>query len=178
VYTIDLATILQLLHEFRRNGILQAELPSGVIGFKEPCQALIELAEGEVVSCYIKSANGRTILASEDGLSVLSDLGTLNWLFTPRQELPAPGSRDSSMSIPVVRPMTSVPSPVIPRRIVHVGQEDLNAWPRKYRRVFVLIDGERSAEKIAAILSLPPGGVEEVLEVLRRLQSMRMIGME
>ncbi|MFL5663597.1 MAG: hypothetical protein ACJ8BW_19995 [Ktedonobacteraceae bacterium] len=177
MYTIDLATILQLLQEFRRNGILQAELPSGVPGIREPCQALIELAEGKVVFCHIKNANGRTVLASEDALNVLNGLGTLNWLFTERQEPPASGLRDSSMSVPVVRPMAYAPS-LIPRRILHVGQEDLNAWPRKYRRVFVLIDGERSAEKIAAILSLPPGGVEEVLEVLRKLKAMGIIAVE
>lgn len=179
VYTIDLATILQLLHEFHRNGILQAELPSGVPGYKKYCQVLIDLAEGKIISCHIKNGSGQTILAREDALSVVYDLGKLEWTFTPRQESPLLSLRDSSMDIPVVRPMTPMPaqSP-IPQRIVQVGQEDLNSWPRKYRRVFVLIDGERSVEKIAAILSLPPGGVEEVVEVLHKLQSIGVIAMK
>jgi hypothetical protein len=179
VYTIDLATILQLLHEFHRNGILQAELPSGVPGFKRYCLVLIDLAEGKIVSCHIKNGSGQTLLAGDDALIVVHDLGKLEWTFTSQQESSLLSLRDSTMDIPVVRAMTPMPaqSP-IPRRIVQVGQEDLNSWPRKYRRVFVLIDGERSAEKIAAILSLPPGGVEAVVEVLRKLQSIGVIVME
>lgn len=179
VYTIDLATILQLLHEFQRNGILQAELPSGVPGFKKYCLVLINLAEGKIISCHIKSDSGRTFLDGEDALRVVYSLGKLEWTFTPRQEAPLLNLRDSSTDIPVVHDPT--PKPVhslIPQRIARVGQEDLNSWPRKYRRVFVLIDGERSVEKIAAILSLPPGGVEEVGEVLRKLQSIGVIAMK
>lgn len=179
VYTIDLATILQLLHEFHRNGILQADLPSGVPGFKKHCLVLIDLAEGKIISCHIKNGSEQTFLAGENALSVVHSLGNLEWTFMPRQEAPLLSLRDSSMDIPVVHAPT--PKPVhslIPRRVAQVGPEDLNAWPRKYRRVFVLIDGERSAEKIAAILSLPPGGVEEVGAVLRKLQSIGVIAME
>ncbi len=77
--------------------------------------------------------------------------------------------------MPVYPPAVS--RPPVPRRVRQVNQQDLNQWPRKYRRVYVLVDGERDVGKIAAIASPSTRGYEEVLEVLRELRAMKLIAL-
>lgn len=63
----------------------------------------------------------------------------------------------------------------IPRWAVYVDKQEINRWPRKYRRIFSLVDGEKNVYQIATMLGLP--STREVLEVLRELRSMGMIMM-
>ncbi|HET8911026.1 MAG TPA: hypothetical protein VFN23_06165 [Ktedonobacteraceae bacterium] len=63
----------------------------------------------------------------------------------------------------------------IPRWAVYVDRQEISRWPRKYRRIFSLVDGERSVYQIAITLGLP--STREVLEVLRELRNMGMIMM-
>jgi hypothetical protein len=193
MYTIDLATLLRLLQEFQRSGILTAELPSGVPGTKEPCHAWVELAEGKMVSCHIKNRVGRNLLTGSKALSILKSLGTLDWSLevVPRitQKLPSvrvppitqtlPAMRVPSISQPL--PAVQVPpitvSPPVPRRIAQIEQKELNLWPRTHRRVFALIDGNRNVNEIATMLSLSRG-VEGVMTVLRDLKATGIIAIE
>jgi len=193
MYTIDLATLLRLLQEFQRSGILTAELPSGVPGIKEPCHAWVELAEGKIISCHIKSRVGRNLLTGSQALSLLESLGTLDWSLevVPRitQKLPSvrvspvtqtlPAMRVPSISqhLPAVQVSPIAISPPIPRRIAQIEQGELNLWPRTHRRVFALVDGSRNVNEIATMLSLTTG-VEGVMMVLRDLKAMGIIAVE
>lgn len=190
MYTIDLATILQLLREFRRTGILQAELPAGLSRFKQPCQVVIELVRGEVTSAFVKNTRGQTLLANDEALQAVGVLGKLTWVFdqlpgpiTPTTTAPTPPatSAPSAVPVPQTHPLSfsstqpqlpTLPRTLVPHRLLYLSQEDINRWPLRHRQVFVLIDGQRSREKIAAILALP---VPLVAGVLQELQSLGII---
>lgn len=60
-----------------------------------------------------------------------------------------------------------------PQRIVQAEQGVISSWPRKYRQVFALVDGKRSAEHIAAILKQPPAVVERIVNDLQSLGVIR-----
>ncbi len=180
MYTIDLATILQLLREFRRNGILQAELPSGLPRLKQPCQVVIELVEGEVSSAFVKNTKGQTLLMNVEALQAVATLGKLSWVFNQSSTSPAPSALPAA-SAPQKHPsqfsstqpqMLAIPRSPVPRRRLYISPEELNRWPLRHRQVFVLIDGERNREKIAAILNLP---IPLVAGVLQELQSLGII---
>ncbi len=174
MYTIDLATILQLLREFRRSGILQAELPSGLPRFKHPCQVVIELSQGEVVSCFVKGTKGQTLLVDHEALQTVSTLGKLNWEFNQSPTTPAASASQVSVSSPQASRATSPPTSAyphspIPWRLRSVSVAGASNWPPLHRQTFVLVDGNRNVEQIAAILLQPVYIVEGVLQDLRSI---------
>lgn len=182
VYTIDLMTLLQLLREFRRTGILQAELSAGVRDLKQPCLAVIELLNGEVVTCHVKDTRGQTLFQDREAYEAVASAGKLNWVFNILAEEELPG-RQGSSTRSLIGPFSRTTGPIqmspvlpgppeqtriarlerIPRHRVRLTYREVNAWPRRHRQVYILIDGVRNVEKIAAMLSQPAQIVEQVL---------------
>ncbi len=168
MYNLDLATLLQLLQEFRRTGSIYAQLPPGALALKERCQAKIELIEGKMISCWITTRNGQYSASGDEALQILHRLGTLDWEFQAQIETPQHVSETSPI-------LSTDPSAFIPRRLASVEQTTLNRLSRKQRRVFVLVDGERSIAKIVSILFPASPNTKEVIGVLRELEAMRLI---
>jgi hemoglobin-like flavoprotein len=59
----------------------------------------------------------------------------------------------------------------IPRRsefsvYLAVASAWATAWPRSYRQIFALVDGQRNTERIAILLHKPPEAVAEILDAL------------
>ncbi len=184
-YTIDLVTILQLLHEFQQSGILRAELSSGLAHLKQPCIIMIELLRGEMTACYVKDTRGQTLLAGQEAFQAASAAGKLLWVFDalPDQELlggeqhfrslPGPSIQTSPLNTGPLQTPSAVPVPKlpanfsrvprVPKRLMQLNHAEISAWSRRHRQVYILVDGVRSVEKIAAMLSQPSQLVEEVL---------------
>lgn len=189
VYTIDLVTILQLLREFRRSGILRTEIPAGLPRLKKPCFVVIELQRGEMAVCHIKDARGQTLLSGQEAFRAVAGAGKLNWVFDEHTghelpgELPEPGpqggfgepvsTKRGLLQVPPAAPpplwsADSARHSLIPRRLLEFNPAALSGWPHRHRQVYILIDGTRSIGQIAAMLSQPPQLVEAVL---REIQS-------
>jgi hypothetical protein len=208
MYTIDLVTLLQLLGEFHRSGILRTELLPGLPGLNRRCYVVVELRNGVMASCAVKDVQNSFLLTDQKAFQVISAAGNLNWEFEESStQMPDESFRQQSPSGPlstppitaplrsITDPLPRVPSaplkpptttplpgqapffyaPPTPRQRFSVSNADINRWPRKYRQVYMLIDGERDVEKIAAMLSLSPQAVEDVL---RDLQSNGVIVLE
>lgn len=172
VYTIDLATILQLLREFRRSGVLQAELPAGLPRLKQASQVVIELSQGEVASCFVKNARGQTLLTSQEALQGVSTAGVLNWVFQQ-----AASSSQASTSSPQGQSPASTPPPPrspVPRRLRYISTADSERWPLLHRQTFVLVNGKRNIEQIAATLAQPVFTIEGVLKDLRSIGAVEL----
>ena len=192
MYRIDLATILRLQEEFHRSGSLTAELPKGIPGWKEHCLAEIELREGRVVMCVICGSDGRYLASGEQALRLLHSLGMLRWQVQLHQR---PNSEPLPPEIPLEtsplqpydrlpsQPLAPIPyvpeiSPaftLIPQRVVLFAQNDLHRLTHRQRRVFVLIDGVRSAAKISAMLFPSSPDAREVMDILSELEAMGLI---
>jgi hypothetical protein len=63
---------------------------------------------------------------------------------------------------------------LLPKRITEEQISKFKQWPREYRLVFALIDGNRTSLHIASLLRWPP---ERVVEVLHELHARRFIGL-
>lgn len=217
MYTIDLAAILQLLREFRRSGILQAQVPTGLARMKKPCVVVIELQHGEVVSCHVKDTKGQTLLSGQEAFRAVDAAGTLTWIFDAHEEksttgrqtgvlnwpggtsrnntgwlqtppaLPVP-PRPSNPALPTPQHLTNpaltvpprpsnpatpqhlanpAPYSLIPRRLLELHPARISGWPRRHWQVYLLVDGTRCVEQIAAMLSQPPQIVEQVLREIQ-----------
>ena len=160
MYKLDVAALLQMLQEFQQNATLQTEIQSVPDG-RGRFYVSLSLVEGKISSCSIKDSNGQSLLVGNNALQWLQRQGTLNWTLT-LQQTPTQTSTHTN-------PLPSLPAPriFVPRRIVYVTQEQMSTWPRKHRTVFVLIDGKKSVEQLAGLLSLSVKEVELVLSDLR-----------
>ncbi len=169
MYKLDVVALLQMLQEFQQDATLQTEIQS-VPGAKGRFHVHLSLSEGKVASCFIKDSKGQIVLIGDNALQWLQRLGTLNWTLT-LQQANTPTSAQNAPSLPE----PSAPRIFIPRRIAQIAQEQMSRWPRKHRTVFVMIDGRKSVEHIAGLLSLP---IKEVEGVLYDLQSNKFIVVE
>ncbi len=152
--TSDLATLLHGLQETRQDWEVSIGPPEpGKAGAGEPWQAHLSFVAGSITTCVVQSrTDGRTLLSDGEALHWLASLGPLHWT---RVALPSQAGLQ------------------IPRRSARAEREVM-AWPRKHRYVFALVDGSRSAWQIAALLRLPPGAVEEILNELQAMGAIIM----
>ncbi len=183
-YTIDLDTILQILGGFQQNGLLQGDLPVKRLGNKVLWKAYLRLAEGNVVSCSIVDDQGTLVRAGQDALSMLRGTGQLHWLMS-RDESSESGQpqveeqRRITKVLPQYSPVSIQPqagiffSSLVPRRLVLISIEQMNQgrWSRGYRQVYAMIDGMRTVETIASLLTLPLGSVEQILNDLQKMNT-------
>lgn len=166
MYTLDIETMRQIMQAHKKTGHLHADLPSGVPKLREPCHVEIALEAGNIVSCSIASSRG-LLLTGDKAYQELTRLGRLHWTFVLQ-------------SLPVTQPglaTHAVEKKAIsrPRRIVVVEPWQMRLWQRMHKLVYGLADGKRNVTEIAALLSTTPEAIEEVL---RDLQSIRVIAME
>jgi hypothetical protein len=177
VYTLDLETLLSLLQMQEQNGRLSSEV-RGVIGLKEPCRVNIELQNGKIIACQIEGMHTKVRFIGEQALTKLSHLGTQEWKLEKSQQPQPSLVAPPSSAYPNERKHQSMLSQ-IPQRIRQDNLQLLNRLSRSQRRVWNLIDGVRSVEKIAMLLSSSPDlsaqQQQHVKEVMRELQTMGMI---
>src|SRR5436305_2685243 len=66
---------------------------------------------------------------------------------------------------------------IIPRRIVPLEMIDRNTLPRRHWQILLLVDGSRTATRIAMILSASasPSDLQEVIRILQDLHQRRII---
>ncbi len=181
-YTLDLETLLALLEEAGQTGRLSTELPSGVPGFKERCQARVDLQGGKVVSCQLGGRNGRILISGNKALQLLSHLGPYEWQLVETQldgSFPTPTPTPTPAPIQVQPPGVGnlYALSVVPRRTAYFDQRALDRLSRRHRRVLSLVDNVRSVEKIASLLSASPDTqfLQQVRDIVQELEAMGMI---
>ncbi|HEV2662737.1 MAG TPA: hypothetical protein VGU68_19175 [Ktedonobacteraceae bacterium] len=200
-YTIDLDTILQILGGYQQNGTLHGDIPPRKLDNKVPLKAQLRLFEGEVISCTILDERGTVISTGKVALEALRRAGQLNWTmmqgaeqsflsveqdhFTgasnPQlptvQTSPRLSAVPTNPRLPIAPNWKAYPQLAVPQRLVTVTTEQMRQgqWSRNHRMVYGMIDGVRTIEKIAELLSLRP---EEVEQIARDLQTIRVVALE
>lgn len=166
MYTLDIETMRQVMQAHKKTGRLHTDLPSGVPSLREPCHVEITLEAGNIVSSAIVGSSG-SLLTGDRAYYELTRLGRLRWTFTPQS---------LSLSQPEPAPRALEKHAISrPRRIVVVEQWEMRPWRRMHKLVYGLVDGKRSVEEIAKLLSATPETIEDILSDLR---SIRVIVME
>ena len=192
MYYLDFATIIQLLKEFRRSGVLQATLPAGVGNTQEKCLMQLELLHGEINDCLLILDSGRIIVADEKVLRQVKGVGPLEWTFSPlREAYTSPLSEADNVLSSTPLSVPDVPSPtsmqpysfiilLVPYRLATVDQSILNRLTRQQRRVLALVDGRRNINQIVTLLfsaANMEGGAQEVFAVLKDLENLKVVAL-
>jgi len=167
MYHLDFKTVMYMMQEHQKTGVLYTDVPSNATILREPCHIEIKLEDGNLISCSIVGTNSGRRITGKEAINELSRLGQLSWTLTFQQTTgKQPTAPIPALSAPVFR---------YPQRTAQVNQQQLHSWPRMHRTVFALADGTKSVVKIAEILSTPP---EVINGVLRDLQSIGVITMK
>ncbi len=146
-YLLDLTTLMQMLSRQQQTGELLASrvrLP----GMNELCQAHLDLVEGTIYSCVLRTMTGTVLAQGDNAVAVLATL-ILKWNWTIHQTEPL----TSRISYPHSHPNTQDDAYLTPYKAEQINYTELNALSRTHRKVFGLIDGIRSTQRIAEFLS-------------------------
>ena len=176
MYKMELRMLLRLIYEFHRTGQLVAILPPTFLENEEHCRAWLEVMNGQLLSCCVKNAKGQELFTGGQAMQTIQQAGVLDWNLHERPR-PLRSSASDGAGAPVAPPPPADLA-LVPRRLIEVNQAMLNSWPRLYRRVYVLVDGRSSVQKIATMLSLFPQGLEQVQAALADLRTKGLIGID
>lgn len=182
MYYLNFATIIKLLKEFRRSGVLQAELPKGIANIQETCSIQVKILQGEITDYQLMVRSGGTIVADENMLREVERLGPLEWTFGPLkgQSTLQDGVPDNSLS-PLSSSYTVPSSPsdelflLVPRRLVASEQYSLHTLTRQQRRILSLVDGKRNGSQIATLLFGSSPSENKVAEFFTLLQDLEVL---
>jgi hypothetical protein len=166
-YLLDLTTLMQMLSRQQQTGELLASrvhLP----GLNELCQAHLDLIEGTIHSCVIRTMTGTILVQGDNAVAVLARL-VLKWNWTVHQTEPLASQTPRPHSYSNTRDDAYL----IPYKAERINQTELNALSRTHRKVFGLIDGTRSTQRIAEFLSSSERA--ELPTILRDLRSKGLI---
>lgn len=163
--SLGLVFSLRLFEQYRKSGLLQAELHH-VPGFRGRCMGYLQLMEGRVMQCYLEDKQQKRFPVHKEMLLRLdSEKGPFEWILLPLPHSSTPFSAWSNH--------TPLPRSLIPRRTAPLDLAKLDGWPHKQKLmlsiVFDAIDGQRSLEDIKADIPLSPEMVDEALRILMDL---------
>lgn len=166
--SIGLTFSLGIFKRYRRNGMLQAELPRAP-GIRGRCTAFIRLVEGEVSSVHLEDKQGGRYSTDKETLCRFDkEKGPFEWIFKPLStasdqphfteiaQSPFPAQRNS-----VLR----VISELVPDRLQGWTPQQVDTL----YMVLVAIDGKRTIEEVKLAVPLPSDLIDELLRILFEL---------
>ena len=171
-YLLDLTTLIQILSRQQQSGELLASRVY-ISEVNELCQAHLDLIDGTIRSCVIRTITGTVLAQGDNAVVVLSNL-VLKWNWTVYQTEPL------ASQTPRLQPQSQSRSSqdnafVIPYKAERINLTELNALSRTHRKVFGLIDGTRSTKRIAELLSSSERA--ELPTILRDLRAKGLIAL-
>ena len=172
--SIGLAFSLELFKRYRRNGVVQAQLPR-IPGMRGPGKAFVYLVDGEVTSAYLEDQHGQR--HSSDQLTLCrfdEEKGPFEWRLLQSE----PVIPENVVRQPVAPGLSACPfdHSSVPKVISVLPQKALQSWTSQQRDILYItlvnIDGENTIEEIR---SLVPYASDLVDEALRSLFDMKVI---
>lgn len=181
MYTKNFEQLLRLLQVSKQSGLLTVEKAEQD---ESLWQGQIRLVEGNITTCLVwKKTDGQVLLRDDMAIRWLISQGKLNWQI--EENVQAPGTFSSTSPLPgnvIERPRENIrprplppslqapqlPSAWTPQRT----QKGLQTQTRslgslEHLQVFILVNGQNTAEGIARLLRKPPERVNRLLMDLR-----------
>jgi hypothetical protein len=162
VYSLKFEMMVQVLQQFGPTGEFRAHIPPQS-ALREGGQAVLIVRNGTITSCFILNRNGQKIYHNVEASRLLSRLGVLDWQL-------APSTSTATEAVQDVRPASAArPASTVASYPRHrpVPQLQMRTWTVLQRSVYVLADGTRGIEQIAALLSRPSHAIEQALRDLQ-----------
>lgn len=178
-FELPLRILLENLQELRSTGLLESEVIGLVVSGRQiSTESRIELVleKGFVEQCAIFHPRAGAIAQGRDAWLALQPIANkrMAWQFSPQK-----ASRLAQGAFPMIEAASpSLPFPLearkgspLPSPLPGVATSPVLAGlPRGLRRVLVLVDGQRSTQQIADLLSLSPEQVHLALSQLHAYQ--------
>jgi hypothetical protein len=173
VHSLDYDMMSQVLQQFNYSGEARADIPSQAV-MKGGGRVTLAVKDGRILSCFILDKHGQKLSHDQEAYRLLARLGILEWELVPL-------SSPTSPATPAPTPQTNQPPRTQPSvqtnrvyrsafpRHLHVSQAQMRSWSMLQRSVYMLCDGTRSSEQLAALLSRPHDLIEQTLNDLRLL---------
>jgi hypothetical protein len=168
-YHLPVQAVVETMKASPEMVMLQSHL-SSLPGISKECFAQLILGQGGISSCVITATTtGAVLFQQQEALSALAHCGDLNW-----SVVPAPSLHATNVTIPQkdTRPHRGASGQQqrpLPFRRNTLTPEILASLSHAQRRVLVLVDGKRSIEEIAHLLSKTPQEVHQLLVPLQSL---------
>lgn len=172
--SVDYATLYQIIRQSLYTGIFCAQITAA----RPRQEGAVELyiQDGEVLACFFTNTQGQRY-KWDNWEAQLSPLGVLDWeskafpLSEPSSgpHVP-PASSSSHLSFSPLGPHTSG----IPYQEILLTQAQLSLLPISYRRIYFLVNGNRTIEDIALTLGRSPQEVSQIIEHLSKLGAVRL----
>ncbi len=166
---LEIDLILLHLQENRASGILQADLPErfmlAAFSRRAPGKAQISLQAGVVVAGFIATPEEVLVRHHQQVVRFVMQAGVLSWQLILATEAEGRPSGQTHPRLPAQPAVPRLPNPAsIPYR-THQISLDFFA-DSVARRVYQLIDGQRSVERIAVLARVP---LDYALALIRSL---------
>src|SRR5260370_34058680 len=147
-YLLDLMTLMQILSRQQQSGELLASRVY-IPGMNELCQAHLDLVDGAIRSCVIRTVAGSVLAQGDNAVVGLANL-VLKWNWTVHQTEPLA----SHTPRPQAQPQTGRNDVFeIPYKAERSNLTELNALSRPNRKVFGWIVGTWSTQRIDVLVS-------------------------
>lgn len=169
-FQLDGETIVKVLSQRKTDGTLSAEISPQtmfeMVKIKEPGRVVIVFQKGDVIACMLSTGSGRLVTKDQERLSQLLLLaGVLHWqleLASANKQLTEP-LQAVRPALPAVRPTFA---DLVPYRLREVQVDQIQDL--MLRRVYQLVDGQRSIEKLSVLIRIPPDTLVLALQQLHQ----------
>jgi hypothetical protein len=161
VFSVDYATLHQIIQQFMYTGVFRATIVASRNQRAEGHVAL-RVKEGTIYACVFTNTQGH-VSSWDHWETQLPPFGVLNWELIPWQPFEHMQDNTSSRS-----PVLSQQSPVgvqkqSPTHTVVLSPSQLRQLPMLYRQVYTLIDGRRQSCDIARMLHQSQQDIDRIL---------------
>ena len=167
-YHLPVQAVVETMKASPEIVMLQSHL-SSLPGISKECFAQLILGQGGISSCVITATTGAVLFQQQEALSALAHCGDLTWSVVPAPSLHATNVTLSQKDTRPHRGAAGQQLRSIPFRRNTLTPEILASLSHAQRRVLVLVDGKRSIEEIAHLLSKTPQEVHQLLVPLQSL---------
>ena len=166
-YLLPILAMIEIMKWSPDTVVLQAHLVALPGVSNEACLAQVMLGQGNLSSCTITTTMGAVLLQQQEAYQALERCGELHWSVFPASSL----STSISQTNPPFRvePSDQHSSMIPSRRVSTITSETLATLSHRSKRVLALVDGKRSIDVIAQLLSISPYEVQQKLKALSHL---------
>ncbi|HEU5373901.1 MAG TPA: hypothetical protein VFV38_00530 [Ktedonobacteraceae bacterium] len=164
-YRLPMQAMLAVVQSSAARVLLLAQPPALPGISKRECVVHLVLGQGAVSSCQITDAVGTVLAQNQEAYQVLLRCGDLEWqVMTLHEQKPTVVSRVPRFDTREQASREASMQPSVPTlRITPLPPETLASLSHPYRMLLVLVDGKRSIDQLARLLSKSPAAIHQML---------------
>ena len=168
-FHLPASILVETMRGWRGAVVLRAQVSGLPHVWTGLCLIELVLVQGTIYACTISTSQGQPVLHQEAAYQAVRHLGALEWTLIPSAGS-VPSSR-ASMPEGIERPMSA--TSWLPRRTqATLSPDQRDRLSRRHQQVWRLIDGSKSRDELARLLTMDP---QEVGTILHDLFQQQMI---